>query len=112
TAEYLVGALSALHHLHMFCDLLRQKIETDGIMAHHRFRHRADRVGQRIQCRARLYVNLFVFCTEMFRDKIRIAKFITLQIADAFEADCESLEICLPAFRKERHDERTVEAPG
>ena len=41
-AEYLVGALARLDHFQMFRDLLRKQIETDYIMADHRFGHGFD----------------------------------------------------------------------
>ena len=89
-AENLVGTLAALRDLHMLGDLLRQQIEADRVVAHHRLGHRRDGARQRVDRARGVDGNAFVPGGKALRDQIGIVEFVALKLADGLETDGES----------------------
>ena len=107
--EDLVGALAALHHLHMLGDLLRQQEETDGVVADHRFGHRPHAVLKGGQGAVAVDEQLVVVGLEALGDQVGILELVALLLAHRLEADGEGLQAGLPGLRQQGDDDRAVQ---
>src|ERR1700689_622931 len=91
----LVGALPALRDLDVFRYFLRQQIKTDGVVAHHRLRHRRDHAGQRFYGPRAVDANTVMVGGETAGDQIGIMELVALDVADRLKADGEGFQVIL-----------------
>src|SRR3954462_14053095 len=108
-AEDFVGALPALRHLHVLCDFGGEQIEANGIVAHHRLRHRGDGAGQGIEGGRPINTNAVMLRSELLRDQVGKSKLVAFDSTDALETDRKSYKAALPLLRKQGDQQRAVQ---
>ena len=88
---------------------LRQQVEADGVVAHHRLRHRRDHARQRFDGSRAVDADAVMIGAETLRDQIGIAELVALDVADGLEADGEGLQSVLSKPGEDRDQKRAVE---
>jgi hypothetical protein len=112
TAEDLVGALAALHHLDAARHLFREQVEGDRVLAHHGFGHLVDGFRQARQHLVVGDVELVVAGGEMRGDGVGIFEFVAAFLRLVLESDGEGHQVFHALFSQQGHQQAGIEAAG
>ena len=103
--EHLVGALTALHHLDVFRNLLGEQVETDGIVADHGLAHGLHALLKRRQQTSGIDEYPVVVGAEMPGDDVGVFEFVAFFTARRLKAHREGVQSLLPLLGEQTDDE-------